>query len=184
MGNLSNPSINRWGLNLFWYRYWYTDKLQQAYIQQDYIFNQLLYTYILYGILTPHNLFLNKYWHMNIENVNWKHQNFYNEKYYRKGELKGLAVEDVNTIRLRFKVKHLYFSKIWILRFQNWVILNFYSFQPIKKSLRGTFNYSKHLNTFKAFSDKKYHFQIRSVNLCLNSYLKVRNDSLNVNYTF
>lgn len=184
MGNLSNPSINRWGLNLFWYRYWYTDKLQQAYIQQDYIFNQLLYTYILYGILTPHNLFLSKYWHDTIENINWKHQISYNEKYYRKGELKGLAVEDVNTIRLRIKVKHLYFSKIWILRFQNWVILNFYSFQPIKKSLQGTFNHSKDLNSFKAPFSKKYYFQIRSLNLFLNSYFKIHSYLPKTTYMF
>ncbi len=57
MGNMSNPSINRWGLNLFWYRYWFNDKNNALVVHQDNVVNKLLLTYLHYGLLFTKNIF-------------------------------------------------------------------------------------------------------------------------------
>ena len=51
MGNMSNPTINRWGLNLFWYKYWYTDKNYNLNTQIDAAMVYLVHTFLNFGIL-------------------------------------------------------------------------------------------------------------------------------------
>lgn len=130
---MSSPSINRWGLNLFWYRYWYSDTNYQLNIQCDEIFNKLIYYYLFYGIIFPKNIFFNKYWYnfkFNIKtNININH----NKKYYRFVEFKNEFTKEKILKKFRIKMKFLYFSKIWIFKYQNWLILNFYVFQPLKQ---------------------------------------------------
>jgi len=134
MGNMSNSSINRWGFNLFWYRYDYNDKIFQLYIQQNVIFNKLIHIYLFFGLIFSKNIFFNKYWY----NHNYKFLNVnslkYNEKFYRKISLKNNFSQEIVTQRFRLKTKFLYYSKIWILKFQKWIIINFYCFQPLNKN--------------------------------------------------
>jgi hypothetical protein len=59
---MSNPSINRWGLNLFWYKYWFTDKNNALVIHQDNIINKLMLIYLHFGLFFTKNIFFNKYW--------------------------------------------------------------------------------------------------------------------------
>ena len=133
LGNMSNPCINRWGLNLFWYRYWYTDKIAPLNVQQDDIFSNLVYSYLFFGLLYPQNIFLNKYWYGIKFNSPLFNQKLYNEKYYRYVEIKNLFSQEKANFRLRSETKQIYVSKIWILRYQNWLIINFYNFQSLKK---------------------------------------------------
>lgn len=118
---------------MFWYRYWYNDRISPAYMQQDIIFEKLLYTYLLFGILTPHHLFFSRHWHESIKNDSYPRMTEFNEKYYRIAEIKNSFLQELTLLRLRIKLKHFYFSKIWIFRFQGWLLMNFYSFQPLKK---------------------------------------------------
>lgn len=179
---MSNPSINRWGLNLFWYRYWYADRTSQLYIQQDYIFNKLIYIYLFYGILFPHNIFIKKYWYNFSGEENWQQSN-YNEKYYRKAELKGTFLNELTVHRLRNKIKHLYFSKIWIFRFQNWLILNFYSFQPLKKNINKLSNSFKSVNDYN-YKNKACVVNFKRIKLLLYSYLVNSRNVTQKNYQF
>ena len=78
---MSNPSINRWGLNLFWYRFWYNDKINSLIINQDNIINKLILIYTHFGLLHNKNLFFNKYWFFNSSNIEFINQNDYNMKY-------------------------------------------------------------------------------------------------------
>ncbi len=131
IGNLSNPSINRWGLNLFWYNFWYTDKTRQAYIHQDYLINKLVYTYVYYGLILNKSIFNNTYWYAPTTLVKeFRTKQFL--LYFRTMEFKSHLLNEVSFFRNRTKRKHLYTSKIWILRYQKWLIINFYSFQPTK----------------------------------------------------
>lgn len=138
---MSNPSINRWGLNLFWYRFWYNDKINSLIINQDNLINKLILIYTHFGLLHPKNLFFNKYWFLPSDILSVSLQNEYNLKYFRLVEYKNKVLNEYKSYKIRNKIKNLYYSKIWILRYQKWVIINFYCFQPLtsknlKKKLR------------------------------------------------
>jgi len=131
MGNMSNPSINRWGLNLFWYKYWFNDKNNSSVIHQDNLINKLLLIYIHYGLLHNKNIFLNKYWYFINSKSLKNHQDLYNLKYFRLVEYKNRIFKESKSYKIRNKIKNIYFSKMWILRYQKWLLVNFYCFQPM-----------------------------------------------------
>ena len=133
---MSNPSINRWGLNLFWYNFWFNDKNNSLIIQQNFIINKFIYLYLYFGLLNNTNIFIKKYWYKNF-NINFnKILNDFNFKYFRFIEYKSKVFNEYKICKMRNKVKNVYFSKLWILKFQNWLILNFYSYKPIIKRIK------------------------------------------------
>jgi len=166
MGNMSNPSINRWGLNLFWYNYWFNDKNNSIILHQDNLINKLILIYIHYGILTNKNIFLNKYWYnFNLKTLK-NYQDNYNLKYFRLVEYKNRVLNESKSYKIRNKIKNIYFSKIWILRYQKWLIINFYCFQPMSSKLnkkilkKKSFNFyiDNNLNTPKFLNYRKKFF--------------------------
>jgi len=130
---MSNPVTNRWGLNLFWYKWWYNDKISTLLYHQDILIERIVYTYINYGTTHTKNTFTSHYWtplsFAKIKNF----ANVYMTKVTRYVERVHQTFNEKNTRKARVKPSALYNSKIWILRFQNWLILNFYFFQPLKK---------------------------------------------------
>jgi hypothetical protein len=129
---MSNPSINRWGLNLFWYKMWFTDKLQQLYIQQDNIFEKLIYFYLYYGFRHPFNIFKHFFWHPSFLIDKAEHQTF-NQRYERVCSFEDKFLNETIDVTLRNKTRDFFSSKIWLLRYQRWILINFFTFQPIKK---------------------------------------------------
>lgn len=130
---MSNPLINRWGANLFWYNIWYSDKNSPLWIKQDYFINQLIYTYVNYGLLLKKNIFADSYWHFKKKINLLENQNEHNYKYVRMLDHKNKITGEVTQFSTRIKVKNLYYSKLWILKYQNWIVINLYGFQPIIK---------------------------------------------------
>ncbi len=148
---MSSPSINRWGLNLFWYRFWYVDKNLTFNVSQDDLFNKLLLLYIHYGILFNKTPFLNFYWWPFLTNYRKNYNLNTNLKYFRIVEYKNKVISETRKYYLRNKVKNLYFSKLWILRYQNWLIINFYAYQPLNKKNRKKNKYSNDINFYSSF---------------------------------
>lgn len=136
IGNLSHPSVNRWGLNLFWYNLWYTDKNYSFWLHQDKLFTTFFSTYINYGLLYPTNFLTHKYWY-NDEKKEPK--NSYNQshnlKYFRIAKYKDPLTKIYEEYTARSNVQHIYVTKIWLLRYGSWFILNFYCFRPREVSL-------------------------------------------------
>lgn len=159
MGNMSNPSINRWGLNLFWYKHWYNDTNYSLFLQHDTAFMKLLHTFLNFGIQFPTNIFVNKYWFKKIKKENYF--NTHNTKYYRVIKFKNLITKELSYHNERIRITNIYQSKIWILKFQHWIILNFYCFNPVKKRQKKkifksnievdgySFSQSRHFETYK-----------------------------------
>lgn len=130
---MSHPSINRWGTNLFWYNFWYTDKKQSFSIHQDLIITELIYTYTNFGLFQKKHVFVNNYWFkkntLDFNKINEEN----NLKYFQMMEHKNKITDEITKFKLRKKLKHMYNSKLWILRYQNWIVFNLYSFQPVTK---------------------------------------------------
>lgn len=162
MGNLNNPEINRWGLNLFWYRFWFSDKVQSLNIQQDNLIDKLISIYVNYGLLHTGLLFYSKLWN---SNIGYFSNENYITKYFRNMQHKNKYFSEYKIYKIRNKIKNLYHSKLWILRYQNWLILNFYSFQPqIRKNTKNLLNSSINLITPQTFTfNRKYFFRLRLI---------------------
>lgn len=171
---MSNPGINRWGLNLFWYRLWYTDKNNALTNHQDSLINQLILTYVHYGVLHYKNFFINKYWYFNFYNSFSNYENIRVIKYFRIVEYKNRTTNEHKLYKIRIKIKNLYFSKIWILRYQNWLLINFYFFQPTKEKLASKRRNTRPVDTFLTKNIiKNYQFMRAKLTLfhILNSIL-------------
>jgi hypothetical protein len=174
---MSNPSINRWGLNLFWYRFWYNDKINALTVNQDNLINRLILIYTHYGLLHFKNIFFNKFWFSNLTNLSFNSQNNYNLKYFRLVEYKNKVLNEYRSYKIRNKLKNLYYSKIWILRYQKWLIVNFYCFQPLtSKSIKKNIK-KKPLNFY--LNNENSHFSITRYKFFLfyflNLFLKNKN---------
>ena len=138
-------------------------------IQQDEIFNQLIHTYLFYGLLMSKNIFFNKYW-FNIKfknKFNLNELSIHNSKYYHIKEFKHLILNDRSENKFRILVEQVFFSRIWILRYQKWLIINFYALQSANKlkikkiakfSKSGIFIKNFHFSKFKSnfIKFKKY----------------------------
>ena len=134
LGNMSNPLVNRWGANIYWSKLWYSDQNYTTNLKQDSVFIQLLKMYFMYGLQTPVNLFLLKYWYFSKKIDSKQNHLTFTNKYYRRYS-KNLALgEKDNSYTLRLATKDIFPMKVWIFKFQNWILLNFYWFQPLKKS--------------------------------------------------
>jgi len=158
---MSNPSINRWGLNLFWYNFWFNDKTVPLITQQNIFINKFIYIYVKFGLLHNKNIFINKYWYKNNKfNYNEISDNF-SLKYFRLIEYKSKIFNQNKKYKIRNQLKNIYFSKLWILRYQNWLILNLYSYKPINKKKKQLINYKKEFNAYSNYLFKTNHKLIR-----------------------
>lgn len=150
---MSNPDINRWGLNLFWYYNWYDHKFHASNVQQDTMIYKLVYCFLFYGIFFPKTIFFNTRWIQQSKTMIQQHVT-YQEKFFRRQERFDEFIHEFYNVRTRPRLRHFYYSHIWIFKYQNWLIINFYSAKPIynksfklAKRLRIA-SYSRVLNPF------------------------------------
>lgn len=145
MGNISNPGINRWGSNLFWYNFWFSDKKKNQNIHLDFLLNELLYVYIKYGLYSNKSIFLNKLRFFNFEKQISLYQKTHDSVYFRSVEFKNRVLNETNILKIRINKKNIYKSRLWILKYQSWIVLNYYCFQPLTKK-------NKKKKVFKKYS--------------------------------
>lgn len=129
---MSYPVINRWGLNLFWIKFWYSDKVNFSYNHQGPSFESLILIYLNYGLNFFKNPIQSKYWQTQAEMAAFSSA-ANTGKYFRQVEYVNKALNDYSKYRSRLGLKNIYFSKIWIVFSQKWIIFNLYIFSPVKK---------------------------------------------------
>lgn len=126
---MSNPCINRWGLNSFWQHYWYSDSKYALNLRQDKIFIELVQVYLTYGSNVPSTLFWNSYWYK----TNPAPRSSVLRNYYRWSTVYNETLDSLNTYRLRLDGDEFFQTRVSILRFDSWILLNLYWFQPDKR---------------------------------------------------
>jgi len=131
---MSNPSINRWGLNLFWYNHWFVDSKYFMSLQHDDLIYKLVHVFLNFGLIFPVNLFIHRYWFKRLKGRNY--YNEHNTKYYRVINFKNFLTQEISSYNERIKLEHVYQSRIWILKFQHWILINFYCYTPVKRRQR------------------------------------------------
>ena len=124
---MSNPCINRWGLNTFWHNFWYTDFDYAAGHKQDYAFSRLVTTFLFYGIGVSYNIFANTYWYSQAYSL------LSQKTYYRWVTKRDIKYGEKKTFNLRLEADCVFPMKLWILKYSQWFIINQYWFHPLKK---------------------------------------------------
>ena len=127
MGNMSNPCINRWGLNTFWYSFWYSDHRYAYVLQQDHAFSYLIYTFLIYGLDVSENMFANTYWH----SKHWKRWQC--PTYWRYIRSEHPLTGEVTRVRLRVNVDCIFPMRMWVFRYDRWLIIHLAWFRPFKR---------------------------------------------------
>lgn len=125
---MSNPCINRWGLNAFWHHYWYSDSNYASFLQQDKIFIELVQLYLKYGTVYSSTFSYSLFWHKTAP----KPKLVDLQLYYRWVTTRGREPHEVATSRLRLETAETFQTRASVLRFDSWFILNIYWFQPDK----------------------------------------------------
>lgn len=141
---MSYPLINRWGLNLFWMRFWYNDKMNVPLNHQTSLFEALTILYLNFGLFIAKNFFVVKYWYLATSVRNFNFANIFT-KYFRKVEYRDKDLDDSGSYKLRLHAKNLFFSKVWVLISQGWLVVNVYIFNHVKKKkiiTKGRKNYA------------------------------------------
>ena len=132
---MSNPCLNRWGSNIYWDSVWYSDIRYSFNLKQDLIIEDLLQTYLYYGLKVQANLFHNSYWYKS-STLPPKQSLKHSLRYYNKINHFDILSEEMVYYYLRIKQKDLYFMKLWIMKFANWVVINWYWFQPKNRKMK------------------------------------------------
>ena len=137
------PVITRLGLNQFWYKHWYSDKNKNENIQQDKIFTDLINLYLNYGLTYQNNIFFHEYFF----SKSYKNQRLFNLKYNLKYFRHFSYFNEVVGIEHSFFIRnHLgeYFSmRKWHIKYNNWVIIIFNCFRPLKMKEKSLNNLKK-----------------------------------------
>lgn len=150
---MSNPCINRWGLNTFWHNFWFSDFDYSIQVRQDKAFSLLIKTFIFYGISFSYNIFANKYWYLHL----YKHLSI--PAYSRWVTYTPSGKKELSeNYTIRQEADCIFPMKIWILKYGHWVIINQYWFNPFKgrRKIMKILDNPTQLDSFTALTKVSY----------------------------
>ena len=157
MGNINNPEVNRWGINLFWYHFWYSNKNYTKRVYQDKLLIILIKVYLKYGLQVSKNIFFNYYW-FKIQN-----RSFIDKRYYRWSIFKDLGTEKEIKYKFRTDFSLFYKTKFVVLRYDNWVIIVTQWFTPTKGNT--LVSSQNNIKNFQNFFSPKTGIKLARLNL-------------------
>lgn len=127
MGNAAEVSINRWGINLFWMQTWFVGKSFQLFFQKSLFMEQFIRTFLLFGMRYTFMYSNRDIWNnRKRDHVSTQTQR---GRYFRQIEIRNEETSTSRICTIRNRVLKIYFSKIWFLRYQNWIVLVTHFFQ-------------------------------------------------------
>jgi len=126
------PVITRLGLNQFWYRHWYSDVKFKENLNQDKIFTTLIKFYLNYGLMFSNNIFFNEYFFNNkLKNIRLSNL-VSNRKFFRKYYFTNSLLGIEHSYFLRYKTGEYFPFRMWVIKYNKWIIINFNCFKPVK----------------------------------------------------
>lgn len=129
---MSNPTINRLGINQFWYKHWYSDTFYRSQLHQDFVSEKLLKFTLNAGTTYQSNPFVHEYWYkpsFKKQRLNVKSNN---SKYFRRFYYSHSMLGIEHSYLIRNVNIETFPMRIWIFRFSNWLIFSFQMFKPLK----------------------------------------------------
>lgn len=141
-------------------------------MHQDDILKKILKFFLNYGLSFQKNIFHNFFWYKNIKTTNIK----FFRKYYYSNDL--LNIE--HSFSLRLGSGEYFPLKLWILKYNNWLVLSYLWFKPVKyKNFNKTLlskNFMRNsLNDLCLYKNLRikylYYFFLKKINKTPNKYL-------------
>lgn len=132
LGNMSNPTINRLGVNQFWYKHWYSDTFYKSQIQQDLICEKLLKFSINAGSTFQSNPFIHEYWYKPSFRKQRTLVKSNNTKFFRRYYYSHSMLGIEHSYLIRNKNIETFPMRMWVFRFSGWLIFSFQMFKPLK----------------------------------------------------
>ena len=131
MGNMSNPIINRLGKTQFWYKYWFSKLTYASTLHQFKFLEFFIILFLTYGTTPNYNPFFRSYWINNQQKNTW---NFFQSYplYFRNFFYTNRILSIEHTFSLRIPTNEYFPMRIWLFKFQGWVILSVKWFKPWK----------------------------------------------------
>jgi hypothetical protein len=148
--NLSNPCLNRWGFNIFWTKFWYSDNFYSQNLQHDIFFEKLIYTYLTYGISLSKKNITNAFWFAKDLSSLLIWPNSYYRWYTRLSSLD----EHSGFYKIRKSLTDIYYMRCWVFKFMNWTVINIYWFRSTKTNKLSFLQKNKILNQFSTIPSK------------------------------
>lgn len=150
MGQPSSPLINKLGTNLYWNTMW-NDKINYTKKLKEDIFINMFFFLIFKKISIHSNLLKMNYFQKLLKNSSKFHE--ISSKFYFYKFLK-------NKTSFFKKNKASYMGKLWILRFNTWLILSTYYYVP-QLMLKSKIFQKKNLD----LNNKKFHQEFKRTKL-------------------
>ena len=132
---MGNPIITRLGINQFWYKNWYSDKLFSTNLHQDKSFEFLLKLYLDYGLTFSSNSFIHEYWYRPSYKKFRTLNHTQNMNSYRRFFYTNDSLEIDHSYLLRNKTGEYFPMRNWFFRYLNWIVLTVQWFKPVKKKI-------------------------------------------------
>ena len=143
MGQVNLPILNRAGFFSFWDSVWEDFFNYQRAFRED-IFAKKLLSFLLFDQILFSNFFLSLNYFFLIKKISRPF--FINYKNYT--ELTKFFKKQA------VKTSPIYFSKLWVIKFQKWVLLSIYLYKPLIKATETDNDYDEvafFLNNYKSF---------------------------------
>lgn len=135
MGNAAEVSINRWGINLFWMQTWFVGNLFQLFFQKSLFMEHFIRTFLIFGMRQTYPFPNRDIWATPKRDSS--SSQLCRKRYFRFMEVRDEITSKLQVYRFRNRVTKIYFSKIWFLKYQDWVVIatHFFKIRPQNASL-------------------------------------------------
>jgi len=175
MGQISLPVLNRTGYTMFWGSTWENTHNYQNNLKEDILLRMLIPSFFNKTVVNT-SFFFNK-------NLFFKNSLLVNPEWSTNSLYLNLNSDFNDTILDKTNLP-TYFNKIWILRFQNWVLIFLIFYKPSENTLNldifknnnnnledtNLLNYSS-----ESFNILSYYYIFLQQNLSLKTYYKNTN---------
>ena len=181
---MSNPVINRLGVNQFWYRYWYSDRMYSLNLQQDKISTDLVKFAINAGSTFNSNPFVHEYWYKPAFKKSRILGKVNRVKFFRRYFYSHSMLSIEHSYLIRNLNVETFPMRMWVFRFNNWFIISAQTFKPLKGRNVSLKDHSLNPSYASSFStiNKRAHrstrvkfllslLKLQQANLIKNSYL-------------
>jgi len=128
---MGNPTITRLGKTQFWYKNWYTDKKYSFFLKKINTFEALIKIYFNYGLFFYHNFFYHKFWYKKPPMFNYQTRT---NNYFRKHFYSHQTLTIEHSYFIRLKTSEYFPLRLYLLKYNNWLIATVQWFKPFKQS--------------------------------------------------
>lgn len=155
---MGNPVSTRLGINQFWYKHWYSDTNRKLNFKQDSVLESFIILYLQYGTLYQSNPFLHEYWYKkNVKYTRVVLHSKTNAKAFRRFFYTNDTLAIEHSYLIRNKTPEYFPMRMWVFKYDNWIINCVNWFKPLKIKIRrkSTYRTTSYSASFAIASPRK-----------------------------